>query len=493
LHPGQKLQMGDEDSVDRNPLTDTQLPELHGNDYPFINKVAVALLIGVFVLPIVGVGLEKMAQLTSCKKYRERGHPGTWVVVLLVVSYALLVPGLIGDLFSFNIEANLLVMKIGLGPDGGPNKVEPTTESMFGLIGLLHHTGCDLGVVLVLTYAVLIPVAKIILLLAGEFLRGKSVRKSMRCVQVVQNISKWACPDMFAYVLLMHLIRGLEHPMILLAAGRLDLGFTCFSIFCVGSTVAAIGLETPDKEKGFWKRLAQLLGPTGLMIVLVPLEIAFVCLLVYGMQQPAMSLRVDIDPLYSTHGGPIDIKLKSIVDSLGIVKMCHADVSLIAAMRKLVFWIGCGEVNSFIGFVLIAVFAVAFTCLDMLFLLFTAVCLLTHSGRKFSPLKLCWILKKLSMLDVTIMGVVVVTLCMAMYRDKGVIVFMGHGLWLLLGAEIIHYFCYYAVKGAMQTFEPEANFAQKTTMWDNDSSDSSLDSGSNSSESDNDDSQNGVD
>ena len=36
-----------------------------------------------------------------------------------------------------------------------------------------------------------------------------STSHGFRCIQVVQNISKWACPDMFAYILLMHLVKCL--------------------------------------------------------------------------------------------------------------------------------------------------------------------------------------------------------------------------------------------------------------------------------------------
>jgi len=61
----------------------------------------------------------------------------------------------------------------------------------------------------------------------------------------VQQISKWACPDMFAYILLTYLVRSLNHPPTLQGLMQLDLGFTCFSIFCVGSTVSSLGIRRP--------------------------------------------------------------------------------------------------------------------------------------------------------------------------------------------------------------------------------------------------------
>ena len=40
-------------------------------------------------------------------------------------------------------------------------------------------------------------------------------------VQVVQIISKWACPDMFAYILLVHLVRLLDNGSLILTAATL--------------------------------------------------------------------------------------------------------------------------------------------------------------------------------------------------------------------------------------------------------------------------------
>ncbi|OLQ14118.1 hypothetical protein AK812_SmicGene1756 [Symbiodinium microadriaticum] len=51
-----------------------------------------------------------------------------------------------------------------------------------------------------------------------------------------------------------------------------------------------------------------------------------------------------------------------------------------------------------------------------------------------------------SMVDVTCMGVLIVTMCMAMYRQY-VQVDMGVGQWLLVSSEVVHYFTYYTVKG----------------------------------------------
>mmetsp|Transcript_52993 Transcript_52993/g.134430 ORF Transcript_52993/g.134430 Transcript_52993/m.134430 type:complete len:148 (-) Transcript_52993:152-595(-) len=66
------------------------------------------------------------------------------------------------------------------------------------------------------------------------------------CILAVQMISKWASPDMFAYMLLMYLVGGLDHPPTLKGVGQLDLGFRSFALFCIFSTVASLGIQAPE-------------------------------------------------------------------------------------------------------------------------------------------------------------------------------------------------------------------------------------------------------
>merc|ERR1712110_1240976 len=65
-------------------------------------------------------------------------------------------------------------------------------------------------------------------------------------------------------------------------------------------------------------------------------------------------------------------------------------------------------------------------------------------------MKFSRIIKKLSMLDVAIMGVVVVVMSLISLRSKGVIVAARGGLLALFGAEICHYVAYYLVTRAAQ-------------------------------------------
>eukprot|EP00933_Yihiella_yeosuensis_P017454 TRINITY_DN14576_c1_g1_i2.p1 TRINITY_DN14576_c1_g1~~TRINITY_DN14576_c1_g1_i2.p1 ORF type:complete len:459 (+),score=64.76 TRINITY_DN14576_c1_g1_i2:180-1379(+) len=338
----------------------------------------------------------------------------------------------------------------GLGPHGGFNKTPGTTETMIGLIHLLYRTGSTPGAILVILYAIFIPALKLTLVLVGNCLaRGKDPAEwgtcSRRCIQVVQNISKWACPDMFAYILLMHLVKSLNVPPNFFTVGRLDLGFTCFSLFCVGSTIAAIGIRVPDREHGWARRAGAMLGRRFILWVVLILEVAFFVLFCFGITQTVMALKVG-----KTGNDLIDQTLAL----LGLDTKLHSETSLVSAMQSLVKEIQKGEVNSLIGFFMISVFVIGFTALDMLALAYVAF--LTKMGRTADGwMKIAWVVKKLSMLDVTCMGILVVILCMAMYRDVGVIVDYGTGLWILVAAEVVHYFTYYTVKGTVEAVEPK--------------------------------------
>ncbi|CAJ1368988.1 unnamed protein product [Effrenium voratum] len=72
---------------------------LAGNEPEVINSHSTWLILGLIASAVVGGVLDK----TVCKKYSERSREPVWVLLLVVVSYAYLIPGLVEVLFSFNI------------------------------------------------------------------------------------------------------------------------------------------------------------------------------------------------------------------------------------------------------------------------------------------------------------------------------------------------------------------------------------------------------
>jgi len=423
--------------------------------------VALLLLVGLVALTALGRLVDFMCYRKKGHKLRIRG----WVCAMLIPCYGMLIPGLSACLFSFNIMVDALMIKVGIGADGGVNKFPPTTESMFGLVHLLGTTGSMVGAVAVTIYAVVIPSLKLLLMIVGE---GIIFDEEIQvCIQIVQNISKWACPDMFAYILLCYLVRGLNHPPLLLAKMDLDVGFTCFSLFCIGSTIASLGIRVKDRESrtGCWRTIVKQIGLDYLVYVVLALWVAFVVLFVIGILMPVMALQVRLDDLYAPRG-PLPLEfmgmpLKPIVDMLGIDKMAAAEVNVVGATGKLWEWALEGEANGFIGLVMMAVFVIFVTFANMTLLTVSAICLrVGRSARQ--TMCVSWYLKKLGMLDVMITGVIVVTFCMLMYRKDGIVVSCCRGLAELSAAEVIHYVTYYLVKAAVESVEKQLPYDADT-------------------------------
>merc|ERR1712217_638735 len=98
---------------------------------------------------------------------------------------------------------------------------------------------------------------------------------------------------------------------------------------------------------------------------------------------------------------------------------------------------------------------VGMTICDMCVLVLAALRLATPGGcpqERIRPLvAMARSIKKLSMLDVSIMGVVVVVMSLKSLRAKGVIISIQYGLFLLFAAEICHYVAFRLVTNAAST------------------------------------------
>ncbi|CAE8644555.1 unnamed protein product, partial [Polarella glacialis] len=60
------------------------------------------------------------------------------------------------------------------------------------------------------------------------------------------------------------------------------------------------------------------------------------------------------------------------------------------------------------------------------------------------------VLRKLAMLDVSIMGVYVITFCLGIYKKEGIIVSTRNGLIVLIAAEVVHTITFWLVSGAVE-------------------------------------------
>jgi len=426
---------------------DLPLLALKGNSKDTVNTVAIVIIVGVIGCTLLGYCLDEKwirKAFPGPKESRPRG----WVLGMLISSYLLLLPGLLMTLFSYKIAAGNGFMEMSSKTD---NTLEFSRE--------LWESGSHSGFVFVVGFAMVIPVVKLVLLAMGGIYRHSDnedeVERARKSISFVQKISKWASPDMFAYILFLNLIRGLDSPPTLNGLMELDIGFTCFSTFCVASTISSLGVRsppdraTPAPMNKFTRKVKIMVGTS------VVLTIAFVVLLTIGLTKPCMALRLVMDKLFES--GQLSMSMKPIIEMLHVEEKAASDVSLLSCMGNLWGWIittdedgiHSYEVNALVGWVMLAVFVLAFTILDVLALLFLAVSVWqqAHKGgqRPWFASELVHVFRKLSMLDVCVMGVVIIVTAGQIYAEMGVVLTLREGLLYLFLAELAHYGLYYIV------------------------------------------------
>lgn len=147
--------------------------------------------------------------------------------------------------------------------------------------------------------------------------------------------------------------------------------------------------------------------------------------------------------LYSEQ--PELLKGKSFLDSLNLPDLMHAHVSAWRCIQGHLEWTLRGDLNSALAFVIYAGFAVALPTLDVVALASAAV--IREGNLKARLLKVSLVLKKISMLDVSIMGIIVVVVSLRGMREKGVVIDLGPGSFVLIAAEVCHYAMFRIVHG----------------------------------------------
>ena len=113
----------------------------------------------------------------------------------------------------------------------------------------------------------------------------------------MQLISKWACPDMFAYILLLYLFRHLNGAGGVVAApAQLGIGFACFTIFCVFSTVSTLMVQAPEAAEEMAPQRPWVLrtfGTESLFAFVAFAFVAFTATFALGLFSPTMAMYLD--------------------------------------------------------------------------------------------------------------------------------------------------------------------------------------------------------
>eukprot|EP00403_Amphidinium_massartii_P013025 CAMPEP_0178427480 /NCGR_PEP_ID=MMETSP0689_2-20121128/29770_1 /TAXON_ID=160604 /ORGANISM="Amphidinium massartii, Strain CS-259" /LENGTH=583 /DNA_ID=CAMNT_0020049195 /DNA_START=63 /DNA_END=1810 /DNA_ORIENTATION=+ len=414
-----------------------------------------ALMIGICLVLLGGV-----LDLTFYKAVSDSGRPRLWLVTLVLVSYGLLIPGLYEVLFSMVFAIHVLGLNIVVTKPDPSSAPGPVTESTLSVLKLLWRTGGHLAAVLIVIYAIVIPFLKLTLLILGEVWRfnpNPAYRRASRtCIRVVQAISKWACPDMMAYILLLYLLRDVTGGSgFLEARSHLDIGFSCFSLFCILSTFSALAIKLPniDAEADEEKQVAtpELVKPASREIrvftvcLTAGLAVVFGICLGIGMGTPSMGLSLNVNLLVEPHG-PLPSFVLPIIQTTGLMNGIGSEVTIVRCIQALWGWWQSAEANCIIGLIMVGGFAVALPILDMVVLAIGAVCFgLSQDDLAAKAKQAARVIHHIAMLDVFVVGVIIVNLAAVIYSAQGLVTSIGPGLFALGAAEVAHYITFYSL------------------------------------------------
>jgi len=387
------------------------------------------------------------------------GGCSCWLLALLLASYIVLIPGIFAMDFSFNIAIIVPVIetRIGVTMVHGGNTPGPIRESTRSLVMLLLDTGSVTGAILVGFYAFVVPVAKVVLLGLSELWRHSPIKTRVQtarlCVYTVQIISKWASPDMFAYILLFYLLRHLNNPPLVESLAVFETGFTCYTVFCIASTVSSLAIRLPEIKDSADERppmLIRMFGRRGIIFLAPGIFVIWGCLFAFGITMDCLSLRLDPTALVEGNGVSGLPGLSTIIEATHLTDLVDSDVSLWRCMLDMLALLPkTSELNLILAFVMVSVFAVALPVVDMVLLLMVSFRQCDNSlgtvARKFPGLSVVFVTKHLAMLDVLAMGILVVSLAAGIYKAQGIILNLKPGLAVLVCSEVLHYISYYAV------------------------------------------------
>jgi uncharacterized paraquat-inducible protein A len=143
-------------------------------------------------------------------------------LVLVVVSFALLYPGLTQPLITISASFTLLGRTMDLFSE---------TRSILTTIQDLHESGNDFVAGLILVFGVVVPLVKGLVLLSVLVL--KSAR--FRLFGIVRSISKWAMNDVFVVAVYTAFLAGKANENL---DAKLEAGFYYFTAYCLISLLA---------------------------------------------------------------------------------------------------------------------------------------------------------------------------------------------------------------------------------------------------------------
>eukprot|EP00747_Dinoflagellata_sp_TGD_P181484 gnl/TRDRNA2_/TRDRNA2_35346_c0_seq1.p1 gnl/TRDRNA2_/TRDRNA2_35346_c0~~gnl/TRDRNA2_/TRDRNA2_35346_c0_seq1.p1 ORF type:complete len:686 (-),score=138.15 gnl/TRDRNA2_/TRDRNA2_35346_c0_seq1:59-2116(-) len=419
--------------------------ELGVNDNDWISAAVWCVLGGVLVFSLAGGLLDVLA--SCCGKCE--GRPPLWSVFMTISSYGCLLPGWVSPLFSLAIGIHVSMFTIYIPSDGG--QLEPMKESTLSFIGFLTDSDCWVGAIFITLYAIVVPIAKLLMLVVAEIIRYRHSNVARKLIRTVQIMSKWASPDMFAYVCLFWIFRKLDNQPTIMSAGVLEAGFTCYVVFCIFSTVAAVAIPMPPKEPETDTTppmFVRMFGLNGTKMFALGALVAALILGSICLHEPLLKLFIQPDQIKMLKQYPA---AKPLLTKLHIQDLLRKHVSLNELVSSLWEWFrDRHELNSLLAMFVWLFLVILFTAGSFVSLCFTSFRMSTSetkaaaAGRKKS-FKIATVIGEFASLDVAIFGIFIITWAVKHYEKWGIHLKTGFGIKLALIIEVLHYLTWYVV------------------------------------------------
>mmetsp|Transcript_41553 Transcript_41553/g.134201 ORF Transcript_41553/g.134201 Transcript_41553/m.134201 type:complete len:894 (-) Transcript_41553:51-2732(-) len=187
---------------------------------------------------IVGgvVGLTLLGLVADLALKMSRHRVTFWKLALWISSYALLAPGLFCTFLRYNLAYTSMGIRWAMFAE--PPEFDATLDlSVVSLIHRLWRAGCVMTCALVLFFALVLPLLKLVLVIKIEILAmspsPQNAKRASAHLTTVHLMSKWVCTDVLGYVMVMSLYRDLQGHEGIDADSQLDLGFICFAMSCL--------------------------------------------------------------------------------------------------------------------------------------------------------------------------------------------------------------------------------------------------------------------
>ncbi|CAE7242525.1 unnamed protein product [Symbiodinium natans] len=412
-----------------------------------------------------------------------------WVVTMVVSSYILMFPGIIYPVIT--VDVHVTDPKSGLTLPAFATFMnypgDVLNESMWGIIKLLFPGPASF---LVGFYGLVVPAIKFVLFAKILKLKEFSKRTAETTASLRYNVSwlrfvsKWDSPKLFAYVVLLELFGMVSHEPEVHSRPILNKGFALYLVFSIGTLLASVAIpddvrslipgstiddlqevdetsETtpaadaaavtpkPEKKEATTPTFFWLFGERHMLPVTLGLLLVFLIALSLALCMNLFSMTYK--PKYWLMG-PYEESFKA----LGVPETGGAS-GMGRIMGKALTRLESLDVSAVMCTLLIVIFTLGFTCLDM-FALTIASYHVSRSvdqekdvkkerwARALKFVKFAHLYQFLSMLDVFIVGSVVSMITtLASLAGAGFYLSFDRGMIFVFLAEGIHIMTHVAV------------------------------------------------